>query len=49
MGKAAQFGLMNSLAGEGMAHNIRVNAISPVAATPEEVMAALQPPESLQT
>jgi NAD(P)-dependent dehydrogenase (short-subunit alcohol dehydrogenase family) len=33
VGKAAQFGLMNSLAGEGMAHNIRVNAISPVAAT----------------
>jgi NAD(P)-dependent dehydrogenase (short-subunit alcohol dehydrogenase family) len=33
VGKAAQFGLMNSLAGEGMAHDIRVNAISPVAAT----------------
>ena len=33
VGKAAQFGLMNSLAGEGMAHNIFVNAISPVAAT----------------
>ena len=33
VGKAAQFGLMNSLAGEGVAHNIFVNAISPVAAT----------------
>ena len=33
VGKAAQFGLMNGLAGEGMGHNILVNAISPVAAT----------------
>ncbi|MEM7335095.1 MAG: SDR family NAD(P)-dependent oxidoreductase [Chloroflexota bacterium] len=33
IGKAAQFGLMNGLAGEGMAHNIKVNAISPVAVT----------------
>ncbi len=33
VGKAAQFGLMNGLAGEGQAHNIFVNAISPVAAT----------------
>ena len=33
VGKAAQFGLMNSLAGEGAEHNIFVNAISPVAAT----------------
>ncbi len=33
VGKAAQFGLMNSIAGEGLAHNIKVNAISPVAAT----------------
>ncbi|MGB0384218.1 MAG: SDR family NAD(P)-dependent oxidoreductase [Ardenticatenaceae bacterium] len=33
VGKAAQFGLMNSLAGEGAAHHIFVNAISPVAAT----------------
>ncbi|MEM7032310.1 MAG: SDR family NAD(P)-dependent oxidoreductase [Chloroflexota bacterium] len=33
VGKAAQFGLMNGLAGEGIPHNIRVNAISPVAAT----------------
>ncbi len=33
VGKAAQFGLMNSLAGEGKAHGICVNAISPVAAT----------------
>jgi NAD(P)-dependent dehydrogenase (short-subunit alcohol dehydrogenase family) len=33
VGKAAQFGLMNGLAGEGMKHGILVNAISPVAAT----------------
>lgn len=33
VGKAAQFGLMNGLAGEGRAANILVNAISPVAAT----------------
>jgi NAD(P)-dependent dehydrogenase (short-subunit alcohol dehydrogenase family) len=33
MGKAAQFGLMNGLAGEGRAANIMVNAVSPVAAT----------------
>jgi len=33
LGKAAQFGLMNSLAVEGEPHGIRVNAISPVAAT----------------
>lgn len=32
-GKAAQFGLMNALACEGEAWGIRVNAISPVAAT----------------
>jgi NAD(P)-dependent dehydrogenase (short-subunit alcohol dehydrogenase family) len=32
-GKAAQFGLMNSLAAEGSALGIRVNAISPVAST----------------
>jgi NAD(P)-dependent dehydrogenase (short-subunit alcohol dehydrogenase family) len=32
-GKAAQFGLMNSLAAEGAPHGILVNAISPVAAT----------------
>lgn len=31
--KAAQFGLMNALAGEGQAHGILVNAICPVAAT----------------
>ena len=33
MGKAAQFGLMNGLAGEGRQRGILVNAISPVAAT----------------
>lgn len=33
VGKAAQFGLMNMLAGEGVAHGILVNAICPVAAT----------------
>ncbi|NOK58778.1 MAG: SDR family NAD(P)-dependent oxidoreductase [Chloroflexi bacterium AL-W] len=33
VGKAAQFGLMNGLAGEGQQHGILVNAISPVAAT----------------
>jgi NAD(P)-dependent dehydrogenase (short-subunit alcohol dehydrogenase family) len=33
VGKAAQFGLMNGLAGEGTAHGIRVNAIEPIAAT----------------
>lgn len=33
VGKAAQFGLMNMLAGEGLAHNIFVNAVEPVAAT----------------
>jgi NAD(P)-dependent dehydrogenase (short-subunit alcohol dehydrogenase family) len=33
VGKAARFGLLNGLAGEGMAHDIRVNAIAPVAAT----------------
>lgn len=33
MGKGAQFGLMNALAAEGEPHGIRVNAISPVAAT----------------
>lgn len=32
-GKASQFGLMNSLAVEGAPYGIRVNAISPVAAT----------------
>jgi NAD(P)-dependent dehydrogenase (short-subunit alcohol dehydrogenase family) len=32
-GKGAQFGLMNALASEGHADGIRVNAISPVAAT----------------
>lgn len=31
--KAAQFGLMNALAGEGQPHGILVNAVSPVAAT----------------
>lgn len=33
MGKAAQFGLMNGLAGEGQPHGILANAVSPVAAT----------------
>lgn len=33
VGKAAQFGLMNMLAGEGKEHKILVNAICPVAAT----------------
>ncbi|MEM8530810.1 MAG: SDR family NAD(P)-dependent oxidoreductase [Chloroflexota bacterium] len=33
VGKAAQFGLMNGLSGEGHQHGILVNAISPVAAT----------------
>lgn len=33
MGKMAQLGLMNALAASGEEHNIRVNAISPVAAT----------------
>ncbi|MGL4610138.1 MAG: SDR family NAD(P)-dependent oxidoreductase [Trueperaceae bacterium] len=33
VGKAAQFGLMNMLAGEGIPHNIFVNAIEPIAAT----------------
>lgn len=33
VGKAAQFGLMNGLAGEGKPFGILVNAISPVAAT----------------
>lgn len=32
-GKGAQFGLLNALAVEGAAHGIRVNAVSPVAAT----------------
>lgn len=32
-GKGAQFGFVNGLAGEGMAHGIHVNAISPVAKT----------------
>lgn len=31
--KAAQFGLMNALAGDGQAHGILVNAVAPVAAT----------------
>lgn len=33
VGKAAQFGLMNMLAGEGLAHGILVNAVEPIAAT----------------
>jgi NAD(P)-dependent dehydrogenase (short-subunit alcohol dehydrogenase family) len=33
VGKAAQFGLMNGLAGEGKQNGILVNAISPLAAT----------------
>ncbi len=33
VGKAAQFGLMNGLAGEGMGKNIMANVISPIAAT----------------
>jgi NAD(P)-dependent dehydrogenase (short-subunit alcohol dehydrogenase family) len=33
VGKAAQLGLMNGLAGEGAGAGIRVNAVSPVAAT----------------
>jgi NAD(P)-dependent dehydrogenase (short-subunit alcohol dehydrogenase family) len=33
LGKGAQYGLMNALAKEGAPHGIRVNAISPVAAT----------------
>lgn len=33
LGKGAQYGLLNSLAAEGAPHGIRVNAISPVAAT----------------
>ena len=33
VGKGAQFGLMNGLAGEGGSHNIKANAISPIAAT----------------
>lgn len=33
VGKAAQFGLMNGLAGEGKQYGILVNAMSPVAAT----------------
>jgi NAD(P)-dependent dehydrogenase (short-subunit alcohol dehydrogenase family) len=33
MGKLAQVGLMQSLAAEGAAWNIRVNAVAPVAAT----------------
>lgn len=33
VGKAAQFGLMNGLAGEGRSQGILVNAIAPVAAT----------------
>ena len=33
MGKMAQVGLMNGLASEGADHGIRVNAVSPVAAT----------------
>ncbi|CAA9590125.1 MAG: Oxidoreductase, short chain dehydrogenase/reductase family [uncultured Thermomicrobiales bacterium] len=33
VGKMAQLGLMNALAAEGEPHDIRVNAISPVAAT----------------
>lgn len=33
VGKAAQFGLMNGLAGEGEAYGIRANAIEPIAAT----------------
>lgn len=48
VGKAAQFGLMNGLAGEGRGHGILVNAIEPVAATrifraatdPDELTAA---------
>jgi NAD(P)-dependent dehydrogenase (short-subunit alcohol dehydrogenase family) len=31
--KGAQFGLMNALAGDGQAHGILVNAVSPIAAT----------------
>lgn len=33
VGKAAQFGLMNGLAGEGAEHGILANAIEPIAAT----------------
>jgi NAD(P)-dependent dehydrogenase (short-subunit alcohol dehydrogenase family) len=33
VGKAAQFGLVNALAGEGRPRNVLVNAVSPVAAT----------------
>lgn len=50
VGKAAQFGLMNGLAGEAAGHNIRVNAISPVAATRifrAEVAADEMTPESI--
>jgi NAD(P)-dependent dehydrogenase (short-subunit alcohol dehydrogenase family) len=33
VGKAAQYGLVNALAGAGQAHGVLVNAVSPVAAT----------------
>ncbi|MEM7112756.1 MAG: SDR family NAD(P)-dependent oxidoreductase [Chloroflexota bacterium] len=52
IGKAAQFGLMNGLAGEGSAHDILVNAISPVAATRiyrSNIGREALPPESVAT
>ena len=48
--KAAQFGLMNALAGEGHDHGVRVNAIAPIAATRifrRDVAAGQLSPESV--
>lgn len=55
MGKAAQFGLMNGLAGEGADLGIKVNAIEPIAATrifrrstaPDELAAAAVAPAAV--
>lgn len=55
MGKAAQFGLMNGLAGEGAELGIKVNAIEPIAATrifrrstaPHELTAAAVAPAAV--
>jgi NAD(P)-dependent dehydrogenase (short-subunit alcohol dehydrogenase family) len=45
VGKAAQFGLMNGLAGEGADQGIKVNAIEPIAAT--RIFRRSTPPDEL--